>query len=65
MIFFLLFTALAIITIFLFLHQPKSGKKSTGELLEKIKQSPNYKNGQFKNVSFSPDLAEGTNYFTV
>ena len=65
MIFFVLFTALTIITIYLFLHQPKFGKNPTGERLEKIKQSPNYTNGQFKNVSFTPDLAEGTNYFTV
>lgn len=51
--------------VYLFLQQPKFGKKSSGERLEKIKQSPNYKNGQFQNLSHTPDLAEGVGYFTV
>ena len=56
---------LFISTVYLFLQQPKFGKKSSGERLEKIKQSPNYKNGQFQNLSHTPDLAEGVGYFTV
>lgn len=56
---------LFITTVYLFLQQPKFGKKSSGERLEKIKQSPNYKNGQFQNLSHTPDLAEGVGYFTV
>lgn len=52
-------------TVYLFLQQPKFGKKSSGERLEKIKQSSNYKNGKFQNLSHTPDLAEGVGYFTV
>lgn len=65
MILLALFITILVTGIYLFLHQPKFGKKPTGERLEKIKQSANYKNGQFKNINFTPDLAEGTSYFTV
>ncbi len=64
----LLFAAIVFVligTVYIFLQQPKFGKKSTGERLEKIKQSPNYKNGQFQNLSHTPDLADGVGYFTV
>lgn len=36
------------------------GKNPTGERLERIKQSPNYKNGQFQNLSPTPPFAENT-----
>lgn len=31
--------------------QSKFGKLPTGERLEKISKSPNYRNGQFQNIS--------------
>ena len=65
MLLFIAIIFLLIITVYLFLQQPKFGKKSTGERLEKIKQSPNYKDGQFQNLSNTPDITEGANYFTV
>ena len=42
--------ALVIGTI-LFLHQPSFGRLPQGERLERIKQSPNYRNGEFRNQS--------------
>jgi len=54
-----------IIRVYIFLQQPSFGKKSTGERLEKIKNSPNYKDGHFQNVSHTSDLTEGAGYFTV
>jgi L-ascorbate metabolism protein UlaG (beta-lactamase superfamily) len=36
-----------------------------GNRLENIKKSPNYRNGAFQNLSETPDLTEGANYFTV
>lgn len=51
--------------IFLFLQQPKFGKLPTGERLERIKQSPNYRNGSFQNVSPTPSLTEGTSYWKL
>ena len=52
-------------TLFIFIRQPKFGKLPTGERLEKIKRSPNYKNGAFQKQSKTPDLTEGATYFSV
>lgn len=41
------------------------GKSPSGERLEKIRQSPNYKNGKFQNLSHTPTFADGHNIFTV
>lgn len=53
------------ISVFLFFHQPKFGRRPTGARLEKIKHTFNYKKGEFRNVSFTPDLTDGANYYTV
>jgi L-ascorbate metabolism protein UlaG (beta-lactamase superfamily) len=45
--------------------QAKFGKLPAGQRLERIKKSPNYKNGAFQNQSITPDLTDGANYFTV
>jgi L-ascorbate metabolism protein UlaG (beta-lactamase superfamily) len=45
--------------LFIFLRQPVFGKAPSGERLEQIQKSPNYKDGKFQNVSFTPDLTEG------
>ncbi|MFD2597657.1 MBL fold metallo-hydrolase [Sphingobacterium corticis] len=47
------------------MRQDKFGKSPSGARLERIKQSPNYKNGQFQNISKTTTLAEGHNYFDV
>lgn len=56
--------ALVIATL-LYMRQDKYGKNPSGVRLEKIKQSPNFKNGRFQNLSKTPTLAEGHNYFEV
>lgn len=38
---------------------PVFGGKADGKRLVRMKQSPNYKNGVFQNLSFTPSLAEG------
>jgi len=53
------------ILLIIFLRQPQFGKLPAGERLQRIQKSPNYKNGQFRNINPTPDLAEGTSYFTV
>lgn len=53
------------IVTFIVLRQPQFGKAPSGQLLERIKQSPHYKNGKFQNFSNTPTLAEGHNYFEV
>jgi L-ascorbate metabolism protein UlaG (beta-lactamase superfamily) len=50
---------------FSYFKQPQFGKLPSGERLEKIKKSPNYKNGAFQNISITPDLTDGATYFTV
>lgn len=41
------------------------GKLPQGERLEKIINSPNYKNNAFQNLSPTPDLTDGATYFSV
>ena len=38
---------------------PVFGGKAEGKRLVRMKQSPNYKEGVFQNLSFTPSLAEG------
>ncbi|MBC8053291.1 MAG: MBL fold metallo-hydrolase, partial [Sphingobacteriaceae bacterium] len=65
----MLITALILIILLLstytFLHQPQFGKISSDERLEKIKKSPNYKEGKFQNLSPTSDLSEGATFFKV
>lgn len=49
----------------LYMRQDKFGKSPNGKRLEKIKQSPNFKNGKFQNLSNTPTLAEGHSWFNV
>ncbi len=41
------------------------GSLPSGKRLEQIKKSPNYKNGQFQNMSKTPNLTEGVSYYKV
>ncbi len=47
------------------LKQPQFGKLPSGARLERIKKSPNYRNGAFQNQSVTPDLTDGATYFSV
>ena len=57
-------TVLAIST-FIFLQQEKFGKRPSGERSERIKRSPHFKNGEFKNLSNTPALTEGASYTSI
>jgi L-ascorbate metabolism protein UlaG (beta-lactamase superfamily) len=48
-----------------FMQQPQFGKVVTGSNMAAIAKSPNYRNGQFKNLSYTPNLKEGVSFFTV
>ncbi|MEJ7587715.1 MAG: MBL fold metallo-hydrolase [Ferruginibacter sp.] len=48
-----------------FMRQPMFGKTPTGERLERIKRSPHFKEGNFKNLNLTPDLTEGVTYYAV
>ncbi len=47
------------------MHQPPFGAFAKGGRLQRIQSSPNFRDGSFQNQHFTPNLAEGTNYFTV
>ena len=61
----LIIVILMMIAVIAFLRQPQFGKASSGERLQLIRQSPNYKNGQFQNRSNTPALTEGASYYRV
>jgi L-ascorbate metabolism protein UlaG (beta-lactamase superfamily) len=65
MILFLIIVAILVIVIVLFLRQPSFGKKPAGKRLQRIQQSPNYKNDSFQNQSETPALTGGAGYTTV
>ena len=54
-----------IIAVSLFMKQPQFGKVASGNDLKRIASSSNYREGKFKNLTYTPDLKEGVSYFTV
>ena len=53
------------ITSFTILSQIKFGQPPSGDRLERIKKSPNYKDGAFQNISETPVIAEEASTFGV
>lgn len=53
------------IAAFVILQQSQFGKLPSGERLDRIKKSPNYKDGSFQNQSITPVMTEGVSYFTI
>ena len=47
-----------VLAVSLFMQHPKFGKTSTDERLKRIHQSPNFGDGQFQNLNFTPVFAE-------
>ena len=65
MIFLLILVVVFVVGINLFLQQEQFGKRPTGMRLELIKNSPNYKNNAFQNLSHTPSLTEGVSMYAV
>lgn len=61
----LIFILLLVAAVYFFMQQPMFGKLSEGERLVRTLKSPNFKDGKFQNLSFTPDLAEGVSYYKV
>lgn len=61
----IILAVILVIATLLYMRQAKFGKAPSAARLERIKQSPNFKNGKFQNLSHTPTLAEGHNYFEV
>ncbi len=47
------------------LNLPQFGKSPSGERLERIKKSPNYRKGAFQNQSYTPVFADDGNFISV
>lgn len=56
---------LLLITVELFTRQTKFGKLPSGERLERIKKSPNFKNGVFQNENQTPMFVNDKGYFAI
>lgn len=50
---------LLVVGTFLYMRHPKFGKAPSGERLALLQQSPNYKDGKFQNLEYTPDLTKG------
>ncbi len=61
---FVLIAVLAIST-FIFMKQAQFGKAPSGDHLDRISESPNFKDGIFKNLSHTPDITEGYSTFGI
>lgn len=48
-----------------YIKPARFGKRPTAERLERIRRSPNYKDGAFQNQSFTPNFTGGANYLSV
>lgn len=56
MIILLSIVLIIVVGVFIFLKNPKFGKLPDGERLAKIEKSPNYKNGSFTNLNYTPQM---------
>ena len=52
-------------SVVIFMQQPQFGKLPEGERLERIKKSPNYRDGAFQNQSPTKIMSEGVSFFTI
>src|SRR6187402_2637133 len=62
---FLIILLTFITSIYLFMRRAPFGRLPEGDRMERIRKSPNYREGKFQNLSPTPDLAEGASYYTV
>jgi len=65
MIYLLSFLLIFGFVVFVFIQHPKFGKKPSGLRLERIKNSPHYKNGAFHNLNYTPVMVEGVSFLKV
>jgi L-ascorbate metabolism protein UlaG (beta-lactamase superfamily) len=54
-----------IVAVNLFMHGAQFGAYPQGESLQKIRASPNFRDGQFQNLSSTPQLTEGATFLKI
>jgi L-ascorbate metabolism protein UlaG (beta-lactamase superfamily) len=57
-----LILTLIILGAIVFMNLPQFGKMPSGKRLERIRQSPNYQDGQFQNLTYTPIMVEGMTF---
>jgi L-ascorbate metabolism protein UlaG (beta-lactamase superfamily) len=62
---FISFFALVAFTTFIVVNQTSFGKAAAGERLRRIQNSPNFSDGQFQNLSFTPTFAEDVSKYEM
>ncbi|HUR10161.1 MAG TPA: MBL fold metallo-hydrolase [Flavitalea sp.] len=65
MILLIVIITLFVLAVYYFINQPKFGKAPSGDRMERIRQSPHFKNNRFQNLSNTPALSEGVSYYAV
>ena len=65
MILFLSIVAILVLATILFMSQASFGKLPSGERLERVRKSPQYRDGSFQNQSLTPSLTGGVSIWTV
>ncbi len=65
MAFSIILIVLLLLYAILFFNLPKFGRRPSNGRFEKILLTDNYREGQFQNVSITPDLTEGANFYIV
>lgn len=56
---------LFVLAVYTFVHTEPFGSLSSGARKERIEQSPQYREGRFQNLHYTPDLAEDASYYSV
>ena len=57
--------ALLLMLLFSFIKHSSFGRLPSGDRLQRIRKSQQYKDGQFRNHSHTPDLTDGATYYKV
>lgn len=65
MLLFVLILVILVLGIFIFVNGEQFGQLATGKRKERIIRSPNYRDGKFQNLNYTPDLTEGVSYVSV
>jgi len=53
------------VTVIIFINQPSFGKTPVKERLERIKNSPNYRDGKFQNQHYTPQITSDKGYIGI
>lgn len=61
----LAFVVIIALAIYLILNQAAMGAMPTGERLKRVLASPNYRDGEFQNLSPTPQITNEATYFTM